>query len=128
MSLEIALQENTSAVRELAALIERMGLAAPTAKAEKAPKAEKAAPAPVAEPVVEKAAEPVAEVAEVAAPVAEATKVTTEDAITLFKQVIAVKGREVGVAILTGMGATRLSEVPEGRLAEFADKAKAALA
>lgn len=114
MSLELAIAENTAALRALLAHLQSGAVAAPPAPVSEAPvaKARKAKPAPVVEappaPVVEAAPapEPV-KVEEPAAPPAPA--LTYDDVkIVFLTQLVARHGRDAGVALLKEFG------VPEG--------------
>ena len=116
MSLELALQENTSALHTLIALLEKGGVpVAPAAETKVAlnkgatskPVAEKPADTPVAE--VTKTAE--VEVA--AASLSEDVKpVTYEDAKAAVTSVVKAKGRDAGLAVLAKFGTESLLAVP----------------
>ncbi len=121
MSLEVAITENTAAIREL---IAAMSLRSPGAIAYAEAKAKVLEPAePTPEPVLEK---PKAKRAEKAAPVAEVTPeppapsaLTYEDIRGPFlTQLVAKKGREEGAALLAEFGVPaggKLSDIPEAR-------------
>lgn len=120
MSLEVAITENTAAIREL---IAAMSLRSPGAIAYAEAKAKVLEPV---EPVLEK---PKAKRAEKAAPAVEVTPeppapaaLTYEDIRGPFlTQLVAKKGREEGAALLAEFGVPaggKLSDIPEARWAE----------
>lgn len=128
MSLEIAIAENTAAIRELLAHLKGNPIA--TAKAEKTPAAKETTPAPT------KASEPTG-AAETAATTPSASTqaaasgepVTLEAATELLKKVIAKCGRDAAVSLLKDkMGVNKLSELSAARLSDFAAEANKALA
>lgn len=131
MSLEIAIQENTKAIRELiaaisngipttaaqvAAVVQEAQVEEKPAKTEKKAKAEKAET-----PKAETAATP--EPKADAAPAADdAPEVTYQDAAAAITQLSKVKGRDAAVALLKKFGASKLPEVkPEDFAAIVAD-------
>lgn len=134
MSLEIAIQENTAAIRALiaaisngipttaqqvAAVVEEVKAEAP-AKAEKKIKPEKAEA-----PKVEQAATP--EPKEEAAPAADdAPEVTYQDAAAAITALSKTKGRDAAVALLKKFGASKLPEVKPEDFAAIVAEAQAA--
>lgn len=130
MSLEIALAENTAAIREL---IAAMSLRSPGAIAYAEQKAKVLEPAePVLEKPKAKRAEKAAPVVEVPPPVAEAPALTYEDIRGPFlTQLVAKKGREEGAALLAEFGVPaggKLSDIPQARWAEVLAAIKARVA
>lgn len=120
MSLELALQENTSALHTLIALLEKGGVpVAPAAETKAA-----ATKAAVSKPVAEKPA-PV-ETKEYAdgttatgtaplpdeSPLADAKPVTYDDAKAAVTSVVKAKGRDAGLAVLAKFGTESLLAVP----------------
>lgn len=122
MSLELALQENTSALHTLIALLEKGGVpVAPAAEV-------KAENAKVSKAEAEKYAEvaPVVETKEYAdgttatgpgplpeaSPLEDVKPVTYEDAKAAVTNVVKAKGREAGLAVLAKFGAESLLAVP----------------
>lgn len=120
MSLELALQENTSALHTLIALIEKGGVLVASAAEVKANKVA------TSKPVAEKPADtPVAEVtktAEVEVAVASLSEdvkpVTYEDAKAAVTSVVKAKGRDAGLAVLAKFGAESLLAVPADQWAD----------
>lgn len=136
MSLELALQENTSAIHKLIAALSNGNLTLPVAKEEapaKKPKAEKQeTPASTAstEPAdTPTTAEPAAAPEPKASPSAPtANEVTAEQAVVLLREVMAKKGRDAAIGLLDSFGVKKLSELPADKLAAFGAKANAVLA
>ena len=141
MSLEVALAENTAAIRELIATLAKSPVAA-------APKAEKKAaeknpppaseqtgavqtaePTPSAATQVAESGEgaPVAQEAAAAPQTTEPT-VTAEEATDLLKKVVAKSGREAAVAIFEKFGVAKLGQLPADKLGAFAAEARKVLA
>ena len=142
MSLELALQENTSAIHKLIALFTAGNLPLPvnvnpvmvvTEEKAKKPKAEKqetpastastepAATTTTAEPAA--APEPKASPSEPTA-----AEVTAEDAVQLLRAVMAGKGRDAAIGLLDSFGVKKLSELPADKLAAFGAEANRVLA
>jgi hypothetical protein len=117
MSLEVAIQENTAAIRDLIAAMQGAPVAAPVVtepKAEAPAKTEKKAKAEKAEtPKVEAAAtpEPKEEVAPAADEGPEAPAATYQDAAQAITALSKIKGRDAAVALLKKFGASKLPEV-----------------
>ena len=138
MSLEIAIQENTAALRDLikaisngipttaqqvAAVVEEAAevKAEAPAKTEKKAKAEKAKT-----PKVEQAATP--EPKEEAAPAADdEPDATYQDAAAAITALSKTKGRDAAVALLKKFGASKLPEVKPEDFAAIVAEAKAAM-
>ncbi len=132
MSLELALQENTAAVNALATLLSKINLA-PAAEEKPAKKSKGetvAATAPVATPTTaEQPAAPESKVAdsaeqspspvnvEPAAPVVEPLTLQARGEVLL--KAVGKAGRDAVLALLGEFGATKASQVPEDKLAEF---------
>lgn len=94
MSLELAINENTQAIRDMIAALMANGMPAPAAKAKPAAKAEPKVEAP--------------------APAAQATPATTIDyqvAATAITKLSRIKGRDAAVALLAQFGAAKLPDV-----------------
>jgi hypothetical protein len=124
MSLELALQENTSALHTLIALLEKGGVPVAPAAEVKAAATKTAG----SKPVAEKSAEAPAEVetkeyadgtkATGTAPLPEASPledgkaVTYDDAKAAVTSVVKAKGRDAGLAVLAKFGAESLLAVP----------------
>lgn len=135
MSLEIALQENTAAIRELiaaiskgipttaqqvAAVVQEAQVEDKPAKAEKKAKAEKAESAKVEPAVTQEPKADAAPAADEEGPVE--PEVTYQDAAAAITQLSKVKGRDAAVALLKKFGASKLPEVkPEDFAAIVAD-------
>lgn len=127
MSLEVAIAENTAALRALLAHLQTgpiAALPAPAAEpaespAPKARKARKAKPAPVVEAAPAPAPEPV-KVEEPAKPAAPA--LTYDDVrIPFLTQLVARHGRDAGVALLRDFGVPeggKLTDVPQEKWAD----------
>jgi hypothetical protein len=134
MSLEIAIQENTAAIRELIAAIsngipttaQQVAAVVEEVKAEAPVKTEKKAKAEKAEaPKVEQAATP--EPKEEAAPAADdAPEVTYQDAAAAITALSKTKGRDAAVALLKKFGASKLPEVKPEDFAAIVAEAQAA--
>jgi hypothetical protein len=109
MSLELAINENTQAIRDMIAAIMANGVSAPVAKAKPAAKSEPT-PAPVA-------------------PVAEATAGTPsyQDAAQAVTKLSRIKGRDAAVALLAQFGAGKLPEVKPEQFAEVITAANIAI-
>lgn len=137
MSLEIAIQENTAAIRELikaisngipttaqqvAAVVEE----ATEVKAEAPAKTEKKAKAEKTESAkVEQAATPEPK-ADVAPAADDAPEVTYQDAANAITALSKTKGRDAAVALLKKYGASKLPEVKPEDFAAIVADAKAA--
>ena len=134
MSLELALQENPAAVNALAALLSKINLA----PAAEAPPAKKQKAAAVVAAAMERAATPTtagqpaapqwkgADSAEQspspvnvepAAPVVEPLTLQARGGVLL--KAVGKAGRDAVLALLGEFGATKASQVPEDKLAEF---------
>jgi hypothetical protein len=100
MSIELALADNTAALRELAALLARVSVPA-AAEAPPAPKSRSAAPTAPTSPTaeVEPAAAPATTVA--------ASEPTYDDIKRAIIAVSAKKGRDAAVALLAEFGAAK---------------------
>lgn len=106
--LEVAIQENTAAVRELIALY-KAGAGAPPP----APKAETAPDAPADAPKGRKATDTKTPAAD-----AKPAAVTYEQAAKAVTALIQRKGKPVALALLGKFGAAKLPEVKPERFAE----------
>lgn len=133
MSLEIAIQENTVAIRELIAAISN-GIPttaqqvaavveeANEVKAEAPAKTEKKAKAEKTEAVKQEPAATQEQKADAAPAADDAPEVTYQDAAAAITQLSKVKGRDAAVALLKKFGASKLPEVkPEDFAAIVAD-------
>lgn len=96
MSLELAINENTQAIRDMIAALMANGMPAPAAKAKPAAKAEPKVEAPTY-------AEPKS--------VAPATTIDYQVAATAITKLSRIKGRDAAVALLAQFGAAKLPDV-----------------
>jgi hypothetical protein len=121
MSLEIAIQENTAAIRELIAIMAGGKQVEVQVKEEKPVKAEvkKAAPAPKAEAPAPKAEEPKAEAVK-------ETAIPYTDVAAAVVELAKVKGRDAAVKVLAEFGVSKATELKPEQYAEAIEKAKAA--
>lgn len=127
MSIELALQENTAALKALFALFSKAGIPAPSA-ATPTPAPQAAAPVPVAKE------EPIATPAEVsAAPAAKESAPTdaldyNKDVKPLLVKVSTAKGREALVGLLQKFGVAKGDQLPQDKLAAVVAEANTLLA
>ena len=136
MSLENVIQENTRAVNALAELLKQaMGMMPPTGTAPVAPTAPqpapKPAPEPVAAPVVKADAAPVAPEPSQPAPQEPAAPVdfaALRKALMPRVRDLFTQSREIGMRVLSSVGAKNVSGVPDDKLEAFAKAVDEALA